>query len=106
MYLSIALSRLETDMDVTLNTSASTMIRVSFAVSAAFSASKPLYTRLTSGRASATISADTTSDASANRLMALLAKWLECSRLRRSRSSVYSGISVAEMQELNSSTGR
>ena len=74
MYFSIALSRLDTEIDVTLNTSASTMMRVSSAVSWAVSASKPLYTRLTSGWASTSISADTTSDASANRLIALLAK--------------------------------
>ena len=52
------------------------------------------------------ISAETTSAASENRLMELLAKRLECFRLNLSRSSTNSGISVAEMQELNRSTGR
>ena len=41
MYFSMALSKLATEIDVTLNTNASTMIWVSRAVSAAFSASKP-----------------------------------------------------------------
>ena len=41
MYFSMALSRLDTAMDATLNTSASTMICVSRAVSAAFSGEKP-----------------------------------------------------------------
>ena len=93
-------------MEVTLNTSESIMIRVSWAVSSSFSGENPPYTRRTSGPAKTYMIAAITSAASANRLKELLPNRLAALGPPSFSACTKRGTSVEVMQELNSNTGR